>query len=225
MPGVDFLDSILTSCLNLAFNLTVILGAVRPGPKPWKKPEETTDLPLTNSTFESDEQMTPLKPHFGGGVIDGGRLSGFGGDLNGPPQPPDNRMFKIGLGVFGAIALILGSMLSVFYIQKKKKDEQLKRRKHRQTKSPQYPPPTQPPHGGQYPHGVQMGFPDPQMTQFQQQMPFPAQFQPQYAYQPQFDQFQNYSPAEQDQVLSLLQLTDICSQRTSTFGVILNTHL
>lgn len=171
-------------------------GAVRPGPKPWKKPEETTDLPLSNSTFESDEQMTPLKPHFGGGVIDGGRLSGFGGDLNGPPQPPDNRMFKIGLGVFGAIALILGSMLSVFYIQKKKKDEQLKRRKHRQTKSPQYPPP-QPPHGGQYPHGVQMGFPDSQMAQFQQQMPFPAQFQPQYAYQPQFDQFQNYSPAEQ----------------------------
>ena len=163
--------------------------------------------------------MTPLKPHFGGGVIDGGRLSGFGGDLNGPPPPPDNRMFKIGLGVFGAIALILGSMLSVFYIQKKKKDEQLKRRKHRQTKSPQYPP--QPP---QYP---QMGFPDPQMAQYQQQMPFPAQFQPQYAYQPQFDQFQNYSPAEQDQVLSSFQLvlTSVGDVRLATFGVNFNTHL
>lgn len=144
---------------------------------------------------------------FEGRVIDGGRLSGFPGSMEPPQSPPhhDNRMFKIGLGVFGAIALILGSMLSVFYIQKKRKDEQLKRRKHRQTKSPPQFPPEYPQYPPMHPPGPigGMGY-DPQMQQYaqQQQMPYPAQFQPQYAYQPQFEQFQNYSPAEQDQVLN-----------------------
>ena len=36
------------------------------------------------------------------------------------------NMLKIGLGVFGGIALVLGCMLSFFYIQKKNKDQKLK---------------------------------------------------------------------------------------------------
>jgi hypothetical protein len=188
-------------------------GAVRPGPKPWKKVNETAELPMMTSNTTSGTKLDTMPGEiplgvggnaFEGRVIDGGRLSGFPGSMDAPPHSPphhDNRMFKIGLGVFGAIALILGSMLSVFYIQKKRKDEQLKRRKHRQTKSPPQFPPEYP----QYPamHGPPgpiggMGY-DPQMQQYaqQQQMPYPAQFQPQYAYQPQFEQFQNYSPAEQ----------------------------
>jgi len=200
-------------------------GAVRPGPKPWKKANETAELPMVSSisknsttagtTLDTMSGELPLGVGgigFEGRVIDGGRLSGFSGSMDSPPHSPpqhDDRMFKIGLGVFGAIALILGSMLSVFYIQKKRKDEQLKRRKHRQTKSaPQFPPeyPQYPP---MHPQGQVggMGFDSQMQQQFaQQQMPYPAQFQPQYAYQPQFEQFQNYSPAEQDQVLNLHKL-------------------
>lgn len=168
--------------------LTLNLGAVRPGPKPWK----TLDMPSlpTNETEELAEDQSE-RPNFGGGVIDGGRLSGFGPELNHFDRPgldphyerSDNRMFKIGLGVFGAIALITSVMLSIFYIQKKKKDEQLKRRKSRQ-KAPvytEYPPP-----------GAQMY--DPQFGHYPPQIQNP-QFQAQFAYQqPQF----GYSPAEQD---------------------------
>ena len=84
----------------------------------------------TNDTEESPEpNVQSERPNFGGGVIDGGRLSGFGPELNSFDRPgldpnyerSDNRMFKIGLGVFGAIALITSVMLSIFYIQKKKK--------------------------------------------------------------------------------------------------------
>ena len=165
---------------------------MRPGPKPWK----SLDMPsLPNNETDESAEIELERPNFGGGVIDGGRLPGFGPELNHFDRPglesnyenrSDNRMFKIGLGVFGAIALITSVMLSIFYIQKKKKDEQLKRRKSRQ-KAPtvytEYPPPGAQMYDPQFGH-----YPNPQIQN--------PQFQAQFAYQPQF----GYSPAEQETV-------------------------
>lgn len=190
-------------------------GAVRPGPKPWNKikPDLSIDERLSSSgniendnvtTLSTPSESSPLPGNSQNskisnqppiGIIDGGRLTGFDNFENSQPRPHDNRMFKIGLGVFGAIALVLGTMLSIFYIQKKKKDEQLKRRKVRQKS----PPGTYP--GGGYPPpqmGYEAPYGDPMVNHMQ--MPYPGAYHPQFAFQPQFDAEFNpagYSPAEQ----------------------------
>jgi hypothetical protein len=83
-----------------------------------------------------------------------------------PEVESGNRvnMLKIGLGVFGGIALVLGCMLSFFYIQKKKKDEKLKNARkfrHRTPPAQHLPDPYHhdPYHGGQpYPYQSQAQF-------------------------------------------------------------------
>ena len=125
-------------------------GAVRPGPIPWKK---TKSKPVVN-TEKPDELSKETRvqsaaaPGGSINVLGPGSLSGFNlpdnygsnrrNDKQSETPSIDNTMMKIGFGVFGGIALILGTMLSVFYIQKKRKDERIKRRKVRQQSPLQY---------------------------------------------------------------------------------------
>lgn len=78
----------------------------------------------------------------------------FGADLPDPPPSRNIRMLKIGLGVLGGIALLLGSLASILYISKKRRrqNKQNKNRKRTDRSPPggggggqspnhQYPPP------------------------------------------------------------------------------------
>lgn len=113
-------------------------GAVRPPPEAWNRNSNSSrDIPFMTHHENLDYDS------YGGHYVNGN--SGVG----------DVKMLKIGLGVFGGIALILGTMLSFFYIQKKNKDDKLKRQRTK-NHSPRGPSP----HGNvPYGHGFHGTYP------------------------------------------------------------------
>jgi len=169
-------------------------GAVRPPPEAWNRNSNSSrDIPdFGYDTFNEDPYVGSV----------GGRVG-------------DTKLLKIGLGVFGGIALILGTMLSYFYIQKKNKDDKHKRQRAKNQSPgggrggspnnipyPGHPFPGNYPYPGAYeqagydhqlPPGPYEGIPGPvgpcqpgQPGQYPPQYPYEAQF---YPYMQQYDEF------------------------------------
>lgn len=117
-------------------------------------------LSITNSTFGSANRL-PLPPNTSSEVRRPGwnrpvlsmtvsPLNVFGANHPSPPPSRNIQMLKIGLGVLGGIALLLGSLASILYISKKRRREK-KQTRNRKNRSDRPPPDGQSPHN-QYPH-------------------------------------------------------------------------
>ena len=197
-------------CTHVIYRLiNIFSGAVRPPPEAWNR-NSNSSRDFHDFGYDTTYNEDPYV-----GSVGGGRVG-------------DTKMLKIGLGVFGGIALILGTMLSYFYIQKKNKDDKHKRQRAKNQSPgggrgsspnnipyPGHPFPGNYPYPGAYeqaaydhhqlPPGPYEGIPGPvgpcppgQPGQYPPQYPYEAQY---YPYMQQYDEFAvppQYMTPEQD---------------------------